>query len=476
MFFTASEGAANEMGYAMSRLELDSDFCDAGKNIHRDDNTERLNKELNHLDHEISQLTKLRSGPHECLSQIIPGKRDSPVSTVKMLAGREGNYSGRGRFSSADCCHMLSRYLPVNGPWLVDQMTSRAYVSQFSADGSLFVAGFQGSHIRIYNVDRGWKVQKNILAKSLRWTVTDTSLSPDQRHLVYASMSPIVHIVNIGSAATESLANITEIHDGLDFSADDDDDGYSFGIFSVKFSTDGRELVAGSSDDSIYVYDLEANKLSLRILAHTSDVNTVCFADESGHLIYSGSDDSLCKVWDRRCFISKGKPAGVLMGHLEGITFIDSRGDGRHLISNGKDQSIKLWDIRKMSSNATCTPGFRNYEWDYRWMDYPTQARELKHPCDQSLSTYKGHSVLRTLIRCYFSPSYSTGQKYIYSGSSDSCIYIYDLVCHEPFCRPFLYPILPLSFSQVRLSLLNDANLIILFVADRSPSCNTGAP
>lgn len=427
MYFTASEGAANEMGYAMSRFELDSDFCDAGKDIHGNDNTERLNKELNHLDHEISQLTKLRSGPHECLSQIIPGKRDSPVSTVKMLAGREGNYSGRGRFSSADCCHMLSRYLPVNGPWLVDQMTSRAYVSQFSADGSLFVAGFQGSHIRIYNVDRGWKVQKNILAKSLRWTVTDTSLSPDQRHLVYASMSPIVHIVNIGSAATESLANITEIHDGLDFSAADDE-GYSFGIFSVKFSTDGRELVAGSSDDSIYVYDLEANKLSLRISAHKSDVNTVCFADESGHLIYSGSDDSLCKVWDRRCFISKGKPAGVLMGHLEGITFIDSRGDGRHLISNSKDQSIKLWDIRKMSSNATCTPGFRNYEWDYRWMDYPTQARELKHPCDQSLSTYKGHSVLRTLIRCYFSPSYSTGQKYIYSGSSDSCIYIYDLL------------------------------------------------
>lgn len=58
-----------------------------------------------------------------------------------------------------------------------------------------------------------------------------------------------------------------EIHEGLDFSADDDR-GSSFGIFSVKFSTDGREVVAGSSDDSIYVYDLEANKLSLRISAH----------------------------------------------------------------------------------------------------------------------------------------------------------------------------------------------------------------
>ncbi len=62
---------------------------------------------------------------------------------------------------------------------------------------------------------------------------------------------------------------IQEIHDGLDFSAADNDGGYSFGIFSVKFSTDGREVVAGSSDDSIYVYDLEANKPSLRILAHS---------------------------------------------------------------------------------------------------------------------------------------------------------------------------------------------------------------
>lgn len=58
------------------------------------------------------------------------------------------------------------------------------------------------------------------------------------------------------------------------------------------------------------------------------------------------------QVWDRRCFVSKGQPAGILMGHLEGITFINSRGDGRYLISNGKDQTTKLWDIRKMTSSS----------------------------------------------------------------------------------------------------------------------------
>ncbi|KAL4560956.1 hypothetical protein LXL04_033113 [Taraxacum kok-saghyz] len=104
-------------------------------------------------------------------------------------------------------------------------------------------------------------------------------------------MSPIVHIVNIGSTMTESVANVTEIHEGLDFSGHDgeEEDDYSFGIFSVKFSTDGRELVVATSDDSIYVYDLVANKLNVRIPAYKSDVNAVCFADEAGHVLYSAA-------------------------------------------------------------------------------------------------------------------------------------------------------------------------------------------
>ncbi|KAK1412537.1 hypothetical protein QVD17_33878 [Tagetes erecta] len=434
MFFRSWHTAIGDMGYALSRLDVDPDYSDSESSPVGDENDNLRSSSQCDLDHEVAQQTKLKSAPHENLKRVLARREEVLVSPVKMLAGREGNYSGRGRFSSADRCHMLNKYLPVKGPSIVDQLTTRAYVSQFSSDGSLFVAAFQGSHIKVYNAEMGWKLQKNIVAKSLRWTITDTSLSPDKRFLVYATMSPMVNIVNIGSAGTESHANVTEIHEGLDFSGDDEG-GYSFGIFSVKFSNDGRELVAGSSDDSIYVYDIETNKLSLRIQAHTSDVNSVCFADEASHLIYSGSDDNLCKVWDRRCLRSKGKPAGILMGHLEGITFLDSRNDGRYFISNGKDQTIKLWDIRKMSSNATRTPGFRNYEWDYRWMDYPLRARDIKHPCDQSVATYTGHSVLRTLIRCYFSPEYSTGQKYIYTGSHDYCVYIYDLVSGAQVAR-----------------------------------------
>lgn len=139
MFVTAIDDF-DEMGYSLSRLTVESDCIDDWSSNHEVGSSQRSNKPF---DHEVAHLTKLRSAPNERLRQVGPGRRDRTVSTVKMLAGREGNYSGRGRFSSADCCHVLGRYLPVKGPWLVDQMPSRAYISQFSADGSLFIAGFQ---------------------------------------------------------------------------------------------------------------------------------------------------------------------------------------------------------------------------------------------------------------------------------------------------------------------------------------------
>ncbi|PRQ26493.1 putative transcription factor WD40-like family [Rosa chinensis] len=109
------------------------------------------------------------------------------------------------------------------------------------------------------------------------------------------------------------------------------------------------------------------------------------------------------------------------------------------------------------------SPRITDHDWDYRWTEYPAHARTSRHPLDQLLATYRDHSVLHTLIRCYFSLAYRSwevglvkqlvslypesyllaivlvighhfismqynGQKYIYTGSSDHLVYIYDLV------------------------------------------------
>ncbi|KAK1351797.1 Ddb1- and cul4-associated factor [Heracleum sosnowskyi] len=238
-------------------------------------------------------------------------------------------------------------------------------------------------------------------------------------NIVYANLSLKIYAVNVGSATMESVENITDNHESLNFDAGNVRGHNPHRIFSVKFSTDGRELVASCSDSSVYVYDLGEKRLSERVPAHRSSVITACFADESGHVIYSGSDEGICKVSDRR-FIKNGQASGVLVGHLDGVTFIDSRGDGRHFISNARDQTIKLWDIRKMSSNLTRHERYSSWQ--------RNTLRNSRHPNDISLATYKGHEVFGAPIRCYFSPEKSTGQKYIYTGSADGSVYIYDLL------------------------------------------------
>ncbi len=53
---------------------------------------------------------------------------------------------------------------------------------------------------------------------------------------------------------------------------------------------------------------------------------------------------------------------------------------------------------------------------------------------DQSLMSYRGHRVFQTLVRCYFSPQHSTGQRYVYSGSYDGCVYGKCYSCEVRVC------------------------------------------
>lgn len=123
------------------------------------------------------------------------------------------------------------------------------------------------------------------------------------------------------------------------------------------------------------------------------------------------------------------REAGVFMGHTEGLTYVDSKGDGRYVLSNGKDQTMKLWDLRKMMTTEDASrlnPREFTRGFDYRFMRYEENDYE-PHPHDCSLVTFRGHRVLKTLIRCHFSPPGSTNSRYVYSGSEDGSVYIYNM-------------------------------------------------
>lgn len=187
--------------------------------------------------------------------------------------------------------------------------------------------------------------------------------------------------------------------------------------------------MAGTSNHSVIVHDIESQQTVLNLRNHEDDVNAVCFGDVSSpHILYSGSDDATLRVWDRRS-MGDGREAGAFVGHTQGLTYVDSKGDGRYVLSNAKDQSMKLWDLRKMMTTAqfdTIDATDYTSNFDYRWDTYPDNYYEA-HPHDCSIVTFRGHRVLKTLIRCHFSPPGSTNSRYVYTGSSDGKVYVYNL-------------------------------------------------
>lgn len=86
---------------------------------------------------------------------------------------------------------------------------------------------------------------------------------------------------------------------------------------------------------------------------------------------------------DRRSLGSSQKPSGVLIGHTEGITYVSAKGDGRYVISNGKDQALRLWDLRKMRSShefeAVQGKSYGSVNFDYRFVYRTSHASHKSH-------------------------------------------------------------------------------------------------
>ncbi|CAJ0745438.1 4474_t:CDS:10 [Entrophospora sp. SA101] len=336
---------------------------------------------------------------------------------AKIGPSHEKTLNGIKLFSKNICSQLLLRelvpreisnlpfrkkFIPNTNGKVILRYAEPAYSGQYSQDGSLFYSCSKDFRVRIYDTNdpQDPKEIKVISGEEFgRWTITDANLSNDNKWIAYSSITPSVCLAK--TDVEEDYQTILDFDNGELYAASND---------IVKLVNDN-------------IYDIERKEVILEIDGHKDHVNAVCFADDSSHVLFSGSDDSLIKVWDRRSMHNE-KECGVLVGHTEGLTYVSSKGDGRYCLSNGKDQKMKLWDIRKMMSGdqyKRLPPvNLRRRKWDYRHMRYPGDIY-FEHPQNVSVMTYRGHSVLRTLIRCHFSPA-STGHSYLYTGSEDGCI------------------------------------------------------
>ena len=72
-------------------------------------------------------------------------------------------------------------------------------------------------------------------------------------------------------------------------------EGHSGSILCVCFSPDGTQIMSGSSDNTIRIWD--AGTVMKLLKGHTGPVRSVCFSPD-GTRIMSGSGDKTIRIWD----------------------------------------------------------------------------------------------------------------------------------------------------------------------------------
>ncbi|XP_071577844.1 DDB1- and CUL4-associated factor 11 [Temnothorax nylanderi] len=384
------ENTSDESEDELARIRARAKFPD----------TTRLEK------NDITVITKYTSG-------IVDQKNTSITPVIQRRAVKPHG------FSVNEKCRISNSLLP-NKQRFIQEYGSKVFCGSYSKDGEFFVTATQDKWLYIYRTRNGnFTLYSRMQAHDVGWSVLDIAFSPNGEHFAYSSWADCLYQCNVSGDSLDTLPLSPGVR--------------RFCVFSVAFSSDGTEILGGANDQCLYVYDLECQQRILRFEGHEEDVNSVTFADDSSQIFYSASDDGLCKVWDRR-MVNESNPraVGVLAGHRDGITYIDSRGDSRYFITNSKDQSIKLWDTRVFSScraQQNVRQLIERQDWDYRWQPVPQRLWERGFlEGDTSVMTYYGHSVRKTLIRCRFSPPDNTGQRYICTGDSTGRFIIYDLL------------------------------------------------
>ena len=322
---------------------------------------------------------------------------------------------------------LTNRAVPTKKFRTLDQYVGRVYGGRFIDDsGHEFATSCQDKFIRIYNA-QNWTLKLSIPCHDIRWTITDFDVSKCGRWLVYSTLNAYLHLVDL----------FNNCHQVMLCAIDPTRAAESFGIMTCKFSPNAKFVYVGTGGGydeqpgTLRVVDVERRTIHSAIPAHSDDVNSVTsLRNDDPNLLLTASDDGFAKVWDLRKYSS---PAGTFIGHVEGLTHVHSKNDGRFLITQGKDQCIKLWDTRRASTTKTVPHPPKDLSWDYRYQMYPGRMRSVDY-MDDSVSTYRGaHHTLQTLIRCYFSPLHSTGQRYIYtgSGSRNGRFAIYDVLTRK---------------------------------------------
>ncbi|MBW4515807.1 MAG: hypothetical protein KME11_11330 [Timaviella obliquedivisa GSE-PSE-MK23-08B] len=222
----------------------------------------------------------------------------------------------------------------------------RAWSVAFSPVGQLMASGGDDQTIRLWNVNTG-RCLKVLQERSGQ--VRRVLFSPQGNLLATNSNDNTVKLWDVTSLYPQPLGEkLSEQRSSSSVSRLRTLQGHHQRVYGIAFSPDGQQLITGSEDQTVRLWETSTGEC-LRVLSgHDRFVLTVAYLtgkklgkESSQNLIASGSDDQTIRLWNA----FTGECLQVLTGHTGWVQTLAFSPDGVWLASGSTDMTIKLWDL-----------------------------------------------------------------------------------------------------------------------------------
>ncbi len=117
-------------------------------------------------------------------------------------------------------------------------------------------------------------------------------------------------------------------------------EGANLGAYSLAVSPDGTRAAAGCKDGVLREFSVADGKLLRELKGHLGYVRSVKYTHD-GKMLLSSAGDGSVRIWTPE----SEEAVGVLQGHLGGVLAVDVSADDNLILSGGRDGTVRLWDL-----------------------------------------------------------------------------------------------------------------------------------
>ncbi len=179
----------------------------------------------------------MRSGTFGCTEyyQDILKKKNKRLARrllSRELGAERGQFGTQGQIISQVCFPiqeltliLLTHYrstiqglIPSDKADTIIHYNARCYSGQFSDDGNFFFSCAQDFKVRMYDTSNpySWRYYKTVTYPYGQWTITDATLSPDNKYLAYSSIRSTVCLAptDPGENGEPWLLDFSDLHSG----------------------------------------------------------------------------------------------------------------------------------------------------------------------------------------------------------------------------------------------------------------------